>query len=117
MIVSVPLQLWSLPGSPDGSRVHAALADYYAGCGGARGVTVASLEESDGMRDKLDAEVLNDTDGMTVHVFRNEERQQAIVCAVLDNLGKGASGQAVHNLNLMLGLPETADLEAAAASR
>jgi N-acetyl-gamma-glutamyl-phosphate reductase len=116
MIVSVPLQLWSLPGSPLGSEVHGALADYYAGRGGQRGVTIAPLEESDGMRDKLDAEMLNDTDGMTIHVFRNEARQQAIVCAVLDNLGKGASGQAVQNLNLMLGLPESAGLEAAAAS-
>jgi len=110
MIVSLPLQLWSLPGEPAASRVHAALSEHYAGKGGRHGVTVAPLEETDGFRDKLDAEILNDTDGMTLHVFGNETRRQAVVCAVLDNLGKGASGQAVQNLNLMLGLPETAGL-------
>jgi N-acetyl-gamma-glutamyl-phosphate reductase len=41
---------------------------------------------------------------MTLHVFANDAREQAVVCAVLDNLGKGASGQAVQNLELMLGL-------------
>ena len=65
----------------------------------------------------LDAESLNGTDGLTLHVFANEARQQAVVCAVLDNLGKGAAGQAVQNLNLMLGLPETASLDAGANSR
>jgi len=52
----------------------------------------------------LDAEELYGTDKLTIHVFANEEREQAVICAVLDNLGKGASGQAVQNLELMLGL-------------
>jgi len=43
---------------------------------------------------------------MNLYVFGNVERQQARLVAVLDNLGKGASGAAVQNLNLMLGLPE-----------
>ncbi len=117
MIVSIPLQLWALPGEPAASRVHAALTEHYSGRGGPRGVTVAPLEESDAMRDKLDAEILNDTDQMNIHVFANEKHRQAIVCAVLDNLGKGASGQAVQNMNLMLGLPQTAGLATAAAAR
>jgi N-acetyl-gamma-glutamyl-phosphate reductase len=105
MIVSLPLQLWSLPGAPKASQVHAALAEHYAG---ATRVEVAALEDSALLRDRLDAESLNGTDGLTIHVFANEAREQALVCAVLDNLGKGAAGQAVQNLNLMLGLTETA---------
>jgi N-acetyl-gamma-glutamyl-phosphate reductase len=113
MIVSLPLQLWSLPGSPTASRVHAALAEHYAGKDSAQGVHVASLEESATERaiaahlsgmPHVDAEALTGTDKLTIHVFGNEPRQQAVVCAVLDNLGKGAAGQAVQNLELMLGL-------------
>jgi N-acetyl-gamma-glutamyl-phosphate reductase len=47
---------------------------------------------------------------MKLYVFGNDMHGQARLCAVLDNLGKGASGAAVQNLNLMLGLPETAGL-------
>ena len=56
----------------------------------------------------VDAEALTGSDRLTIHVFGNEERQQAVVCAVLDNLGKGAAGQAVQNLELMLGLSHDA---------
>jgi N-acetyl-gamma-glutamyl-phosphate reductase len=106
MIVSLPLQLWSLPGKPGVQDVHATLAAYYEGRDGPRGVRVAPLSESAALPDKLDPETLNDTDAMTLHVFANESREQALVCAVLDNLGKGAAGQAVQNLDLMLGLSE-----------
>jgi N-acetyl-gamma-glutamyl-phosphate reductase len=101
MIVSLPLQLWSLPGAPTPSHVHAALAGHYDG---KMGVTVAPIEDTALLKDRLDAEYLNATDRLTIHVFGNEAREQAVVCAVLDNLGKGAAGQAVQNLNLMLGL-------------
>jgi N-acetyl-gamma-glutamyl-phosphate reductase len=74
-------------------------------------VTVASLAESAAFKDELDAEMLNGTDAMTIHVFANEAREQAVVCAVLDNLGKGAAGQAVRNLEIMLGLSPTPLLE------
>jgi N-acetyl-gamma-glutamyl-phosphate reductase len=104
MIVSLPLHLWALPGSPKAADVHAALADHYAGRDGAKGVKVSSLKEAAAYKDKLDAEDLNETDGLTIHVFANDAREQVVVCAVLDNLGKGASGQAVQNLELMLGL-------------
>jgi N-acetyl-gamma-glutamyl-phosphate reductase len=113
MIVSLPLQLWALPGSPTPSQLHAALAEHYARTEGQQGVHVASREESatesavaaqlSGMP-HLDAEALMGTDRLTIHVFGNESRRQAVVCAVLDNLGKGAAGQAVQNLELMLGL-------------
>ena len=113
MIVSVPLQLWALPGSPAPHAVHATLAAFYSGKAGPQGVAVASLEESATMTaldprlsavPHLDAEALTGTDKLIIHVFGNEARRQAVVCAVLDNLGKGAAGQAVQNLELMLGL-------------
>ena len=59
----------------------------------------------------LDAEELNDTNRLRLFVFANEETEQVILTAQLDNLGKGASGQAVQSLNLMLGLDETAGLD------
>jgi N-acetyl-gamma-glutamyl-phosphate reductase len=93
--------------------IHEALSEHYAGQDGEQGVHVASMEESaeetavarhlSGMP-HVDAEALTGSDKLTIHVFGNEERQQAVVCAVLDNLGKGAAGQAVQNLELMLGL-------------
>jgi N-acetyl-gamma-glutamyl-phosphate reductase len=104
MIVSLPLHLWALPGSPKATDIHAALADHYAGRDGAKGVKVSSLKDVAAYKDKLDAEDLNDTDGLNLHVFANDAREQVVVCAVLDNLGKGASGQAVQNLELMLRL-------------
>jgi len=115
MIVSLPLQLWSLPAAPKPAALHAALAAHYAGKGGPQGVTVAPLAASARFTSHLDAEMLNGSDGLTIHVFGSEAREQAVVCAVLDNLGKGAAGQAVQNLNLMLGLPATAGIEALVA--
>ena len=111
MIVSLPLQLWSLPGRPKPSEIHEALAEHYADESGSQGVMVASLAESTAQiahpllsGRSLDAEALSGKDGLTLYVFPNEDREQAVVCAVLDNLGKGAAGQAVQNLELMLGL-------------
>ena len=113
MIVSIPLQLWALPGAPQVKDLHDALSEHYSGRDGERGIHVASLEESaseqavarqlSGMP-HLDGEALTGTDRLTIHVFGSDSRQQAVVCAVLDNLGKGAAGQAVQNLELMLGL-------------
>ncbi len=113
MIVSLPLQLWSLPGAPKLKDIHEALSEHYAGKDGEQGVHVASIDESaeehavarhlSGMP-HVDAEALTGSDRLTIHVFGSEERQQAVVCAVLDNLGKGAAGQAVQDLELMLGL-------------
>jgi N-acetyl-gamma-glutamylphosphate reductase len=53
---------------------------------------------------KLNALALNDTNQLEIRVFANEEARQAVVIARLDNLGKGASGAAVQNIQLMLGL-------------
>jgi N-acetyl-gamma-glutamyl-phosphate reductase len=114
MLVSVPLQLWAIAGKPTVAALHAALAEHYAG---ERFVEVVPLEESlaIGTASALDprnpdAEALNDTNRMRLFVFGNPEHEQAVLVAQLDNLGKGAAGQAVQNLNLMLGLDEAAGL-------
>ncbi len=106
MIVQVPLALWSIPGDRKPSDVHDALADHYAG---KRYVSVVPLEETREMI-RLTPEILNGTNELRLHVFGNEDSGQAVVMALLDNLGKGASGQAVQNLNIMLGLEESAGL-------
>ena len=64
----------------------------------------------------LDPEGLNGTNLVRLHVFANEAEGHAVLVALLDNLGKGASGQAVQNMNLMLGLAEDTGLEAAPAA-
>ncbi|HTQ15129.1 MAG TPA: N-acetyl-gamma-glutamyl-phosphate reductase [Rhizomicrobium sp.] len=106
MIVEVPLQLWALPGRPCVADLHAALARAYAG---EKLVEVASFPEGVAIAN-LDAEMLKLTNGMKLFVFGNDKTRQARLIAVLDNLGKGAGGAAVQNLNIMLGLAETTGL-------
>ena len=100
MLVQVPLALWHLPGAPTAADLHAALAAHYAG---ERFVTVAPLENG---VTTLDPETLNGTNELHLHVLHNDTTGQAVVAGVIDNLGKGASGQAVQTLNLMIGADE-----------
>ena len=106
MLVEVPLPLWALPGAPTTAQVHAALADAYAG---ARFVEVVGLEDARALK-TLEPEALNGSNRLQLFVFGSEETRQARLVARLDNLGKGASGAAVQNLNLMFGLDEAAGL-------
>ncbi|HUN49824.1 MAG TPA: N-acetyl-gamma-glutamyl-phosphate reductase [Candidatus Sulfotelmatobacter sp.] len=106
MIVEVPLQLRQLPAAPSLAALHAALARAYAD---EPFVEVVPLAEAAALK-TLDPEGLNGTNRMQLYVFGSEQRGQARLVALLDNLGKGASGAAVQNLNLMLGLGETAGL-------
>jgi N-acetyl-gamma-glutamyl-phosphate reductase len=106
MLVELPLPLWALPGKPKAADLHAALKEAYAG---ERFVEVASLEEAAAVK-TLSPEGLNGTNRLKLFVFGNEGEGQARLVALLDNLGKGASGAAVQNLNLMLGLDEAAGL-------
>ena len=106
MIVDVPLQLWSLPKRPKPADLHEALVEAYRG---RPFVEVASLAEAASLK-TLDAELLKNTNKLKLYVFANEKAEQVRLVAVLDNLGKGASGAAVQSLNLMLGLPETTGL-------
>lgn len=99
MLVSVPLHLETLPGKPKPADLHEALAARYAG---SSFVSVLPAT-SDG---KLEPEALNDTNKLELRVFGSEELGQVVLVARLDNLGKGASGAAVQNIRLMLGLPE-----------
>jgi len=104
MIVEVPFPLAALPSRPKRADVQRALSAAYAG---ERFVTVASRDEADALK-TLDPEGLNGTNEMRLFVFGNDEQVRLV--ALLDNLGKGASGAAVQNLNLMLGLEEGAGL-------
>ncbi|MCI4678608.1 N-acetyl-gamma-glutamyl-phosphate reductase [Rhodoblastus acidophilus] len=97
MLVSLPLSLDDLPTKPHAGDLEAVLADHYAG---RTHVRVVAAEE-DG---KLEPEALNGTNDLEIRVFANETRRHVVVVARLDNLGKGASGAAVQNMDLMLGL-------------
>ena len=96
MLVQLPLHLDLLPGQPTGEQLEAALRQHYAG---SAWVSVESAPESG----RIDALALNDSNRMELRVFANEQYRQAVLVARLDNLGKGASGAAVQNLQLMLG--------------
>jgi N-acetyl-gamma-glutamyl-phosphate reductase len=97
MLVSVPLHLDTLPGRPSGADLRAVLAARYAG---SEYVTVVDPAPGG----KLDPEALNETNKLELSVHANDTRGHAVLVALLDNLGKGASGAAVQNLSLMLGL-------------
>jgi len=106
MLVEVPLQLAALPTSTSIEVIHGALVEAYAG---SRFVEVADLEATEAMTG-IDPEGLNGTNRMRLHVFGDRSGSQARLVAMLDNLGKGASGAAVQNLNIMLGLDEATGL-------
>ena len=104
MLVQLPLHLDQLPGQPKAADLHEALRAHYAASqadSGDRGwVSVEPPTENA----KLDALALNNTNKLELRVFANEEARHAVLFARLDNLGKGASGAAVQNIELMLGL-------------
>ena len=102
MIVQMPLHLASLPNRVSASDLHDALAAHYAQTNDPADPCVAVLPPTDDL--KLDATALNDTNRMELRVFANEAHGHAVLMARLDNLGKGASGAAVQNLRLMLGV-------------
>ncbi|MDB5623555.1 MAG: argC [Devosia sp.] len=110
MTAFVPLQLAQLPKIPSGRDLHAALADHYAAIPDSF-VDVAPFEGL-AKTPALDPQRHNNTNRMTLHVFANDARAQALLVAVYDNLGKGASGAAVQNLNLMLGVDARESLAA-----
>ncbi len=101
MLVQLPLHLDMLPGKPSAADLHAALAKHYAG---STWVTVEPVTPDL----KLDAVALANTNKMELRVFGNDAAADgfahAVLVARLDNLGKGASGAAVQNLQLMLGI-------------
>lgn len=106
MMVELPLQLWSLPKKPAVADVRAVFAESYAG---QPLVQVAGEAECADMK-TLDAEMMKNTNQLKIFIFGNEARGQVRLVALLDNLGKGASGAAVQNLNILAGLPPTEGL-------
>ena len=101
MLVQLPLHLDLLPGQPSAQDLHDALTRHYAG---SDWVSVEATSPDQ----KLDPVALVDTNRMELRVFANtgldDDFRHAVLVARLDNLGKGASGAAVQNLRLMLGL-------------
>jgi N-acetyl-gamma-glutamyl-phosphate reductase len=117
MLVEVPLQLWALPGKPSPADIRTALAEWYAGEAFVEVASEAKCADLQRRRSgaagyvaELDPESLNDTNRLCLFVFGGADGAQARLVALLDNLGKGASGAAVQNLNIMLGLAEGAGL-------
>uniref|UniRef100_Q07MF3 N-acetyl-gamma-glutamyl-phosphate reductase n=1 Tax=Rhodopseudomonas palustris (strain BisA53) TaxID=316055 RepID=Q07MF3_RHOP5 len=108
MLVSVPLHLDTLPGKPGVADLHAVLDQRYAG---SATVSVAPRDGATIASGKIEPEALNETNKLELFVFGSDTHRQAVLVARLDNLGKGASGAAVQNMRLMLGLPETPGLD------
>ena len=107
MTVSIPLYIDSLSTGSSLRGIHETLKKFYLN---EKFVTVKSLEESSDSRSCLNPESLNTTNIMKIFVFGNQEKKQLVVSAVFDNLGKGASGQAIQCLNIMLDTEESAGL-------
>jgi N-acetyl-gamma-glutamyl-phosphate reductase len=99
IVLTVPIELRLLAAGVDGERLHARLERHYEG---QRHVEVTPLADARATA-YLDPQALNGTNGLRLSVFVNAERGQVLLSAVFDNLGKGASGAAVQNLELMLG--------------
>ena len=101
MLVQLPLDLDALPGKPRAHDLHDALAKHYAA---SEWVSVVPA----GADTKIDPLGLDNTNKMELRVFSNDSAKDgfshAVLIAKLDNLGKGASGAAVQNLKLMLGV-------------
>ncbi|MEZ5708508.1 MAG: N-acetyl-gamma-glutamyl-phosphate reductase [Blastomonas sp.] len=108
MVVEVPLFLDGELGFADAQSLHDALDDHYAGQALVR---VAPIGEP--ASELLIHEGAPGDDTMTLHVYPSADGSQVRLIAMLDNLGKGASGAAVQNLNIMAGLDETAGLRIA----
>ncbi len=103
MVVEVPLHLSQMERAAPVDGLRDCLADFYAGSA----VVKVREEAPDELLLRRSAAP---SDRLDLYVFGARDGSQARLVAVLDNLGKGASGAAVQNLNLMAGLPETAGL-------
>ncbi len=108
MLVHVPLHLSTLAKKVTGADLHAIYSAHFAG---ETYINVRPLNDAASLRDGqfLEPEALNETNRLEVFVFASDT--QALLVARLDNLGKGASGAAVQNLNVMLGLREMEGLK------
>ncbi len=103
MLGTVPLFLDLLAKKVTSTDIHAVLADAYQNAEFLEAAPLAMIERNSA----IDPQVLNNTNRMRLHVFGNEDRNQVLLMAIYDNLGKGASGAAVQNLNLMIGAAQS----------
>lgn len=101
MAIQLPLHLRD---GRDLATIHAALADHYAG------EQFISVLKSDDLGGRVVPTALNGTNNLQISVHGDDRNGCATVIAVLDNLGKGASGAAVQNMNIMLGEDEALGL-------
>ncbi len=101
MLVSIPLHLSELSSGATDETMRAALSMRYAGSSFIR---VADAAQTAMLKGRLEPEALNDTNKLELFVFGSAAHSQVVLVARLDNLGKGASGAAVQNLKLMLGV-------------
>jgi N-acetyl-gamma-glutamyl-phosphate reductase len=101
MLVSVPLHLDTLPSKPSASDLEATLARHFAGSSLVKVVAGGDAAAKD---KRLEPEALNGTDMLELRVYASPKYAHAVLVARLDNLGKGASGAAVQNMGLMLGI-------------
>ena len=98
IVLTIPLLLRQLPTDVTADRLHACLQQHYDG---AAYVQVMSPQDAQAAQ-HLDPQVLNGTNQLQLSVFANPQHGQVLLSAVFDNLGKGASGAAVQNLDLLL---------------
>lgn len=107
MLVDIPLQMDYLREGTTPDEIRSTLQDHYSA---SQLITV--LDESEtATLDSVNIERCAGTDRMDIIVFANPDSGQIRLCGVLDNLGKGAAGAAVQNLNLMAGLDEYSGLK------
>jgi len=101
MHVETPLHLGAMEGNPSAASLHAALEEHYAGS------SMITVHGQDAPSELLLGRDTPARDTLDLYVFGNEGGWNVRLIARLDNLGKGASGAAIQNLNIMCGLPET----------
>jgi N-acetyl-gamma-glutamyl-phosphate reductase len=107
MLTTLPLHSSQLKPGTRAAQLHEVISAHHAGAGF---VSVAPLNAAD----NLNPQALNGSNAMRLHVFGNDARGHTVLMAIYDNLGKGASGAAVQNLNLMIGADEAASVNLAA---
>lgn len=107
IVLQIPLQLRGLARPVSGAALQRALADYYGDAEYVRAAPAGEIEATE----TLEPESLNGTNNVDLYAFGNDRHRQAVLAAVYDNLGKGASGAAVQNLNLMLDLQEPGNID------
>ena len=103
MLTSTPLHMTQFKTGVSGADIHAAISAYHQG---SRFISVPALDNTD----NLNPQANNGSNNMRLNIFANDKRGQVVLMAIYDNLGKGASGAAVQNLNLMIGADEAASV-------